>query len=203
MWSWTLYLLLFLVALLLACFLRKGFRQLLLIRLAIWSLTFWAYGRRAKRWLNAISKLPACSTKHAISASPSPCRSHSLYSIDEQVLRSDGSWSTGRIKEICFDKVVVALEGGSVKNIPKEKMSRVLEKVEVTQMRPLQEAVLASACVSHQQVKNLVRQVSPQLEKHVCKQILNAHGRSAHSDVPGWRLFKCLQQSQAFHGELN
>lgn len=121
------------------------------------------------------------------------------YSIHEQVsvLRSDGSWSTGRINEICDSKVVISLNDGSVKNIPSQQVCRVLKKVvasqkkprpqcldlakvEVSQPKPLQlrqhiaSGAVASLCASRQVYETVGGLMTPRVQEAVCNHVLEA-----------------------------
>jgi hypothetical protein len=67
------------------------------------------------------------------------------YSLGEQVLalRSDGSWSLGKVAEITDDKVTVVC-GNGVKQVRKEKLHMLLRKVDKADSQPLKEAALMS-----------------------------------------------------------
>jgi len=67
------------------------------------------------------------------------------YSLGEQVLalRSDGSWSLGKVAEITDDKVTVVL-GNGVKQIRKEKLHMLLRKADNADSQPLKEAALSA-----------------------------------------------------------
>lgn len=65
------------------------------------------------------------------------------YALGEEVLalRSDGSWSLGKVADITDDKVTVVL-GNGVKQVRKEKLHMLLRKVEKPEAQPLKEAAL-------------------------------------------------------------
>lgn len=69
-------------------------------------------------------------------------RASKIYRAGEEVyaLRSNGSWSPGRIQEIHDDKIVVVLRPpGGVKHIRKDMMDSLLQKMEPSQPQPLKE----------------------------------------------------------------